>query len=122
MAKKKFQLSFSPDLVNVPITYRMVKDYDLQINILRAEVNDVGGRMLIEMQGKAEMIKKAVEYLKESKVEVRELKAYVQKNEERCTHCGMCISIWMVSYLPEKCIACGTCIDACPPGAIIFKI
>ena len=27
MAKKKFQLSFSPDLVNVPITYRMVKDY-----------------------------------------------------------------------------------------------
>ena len=46
-------LSFTPDLVNEPITYRMVKDYDLQINILRAEVNDDGGRMLIEMQGKA---------------------------------------------------------------------
>jgi NAD-dependent dihydropyrimidine dehydrogenase PreA subunit len=86
------------------------------------------------MSGKAEMIKKAVEYLKESKVEVRELKAYVQKNEERCTHCGACVSICpveamcmdpdtkMVSYLPEKCIACGTCIDACPPGAIVFKI
>ena len=134
MAKKKFQLSFTPDLVNVPITYRMVKDFDLQINILRAEVNDVGGKMLIEMQGKAEMINKAVEYLKESKVEVRELNAYVKKDEERCTHCGACISICpvgamcmdpdtrMVSYLPEKCIACGTCIDACPPGAIAFKI
>jgi L-aspartate semialdehyde sulfurtransferase ferredoxin len=134
MAKKKFQLSFSPDLVNEPITYRMVKDYDLQINILRAEVNDVGGKMLIEMQGKPEMIKKAVEYLKQSKVEVRELKAYVKKDEGRCTHCGMCISICpveamcmdpvtrMVSYLPEKCIACGTCIDACPPAAIAFKI
>jgi ferredoxin len=112
----------------------MVKDYDLQINILRAEVNDVGGKMLIEMQGKAGMIKKAVEYLKESKVEVRELNAYVKKDEERCTHCGMCISICpveamcmdpdtkMVSYLAEKCIACGTCIDACPPAAIAFKI
>ena len=134
MAKKKFQLSFTPDLVNEPITYRMVKDYDLQINIIRAEVNDVGGKMLIEMNGKADMIKKSVEYLKESRVEVRELKAYVQKDEDRCTHCGACISICpveamcmdpdtkMVSYLPEKCIACGTCIDACPPGAIAFKI
>ena len=134
MAKKKFQLSFTPDLVNVPITYRMVKDYDLQINILRAEVNDVGGRMLIEMQGKADMIEKAVDYLKESRVEVRELNAYVKKDEERCTHCGMCISICpvdamfmdpdtrMVLYLAEKCIACGTCIDACPAAAIEFKI
>ena len=134
MAKKKFQLSFTPDLVNEPITYRMVKDYDLQINILRAEVNDVGGKMLIEMNGKADMIKKAVDYLKESRVEVRELKAYVKKDEDRCTHCGACISICpveamcmdpvtkMVHYLPEKCIACGTCIDACPPAAIAFKI
>jgi ferredoxin len=134
MAKKKFHLSFTPDLVNEPITYRMVKDYDLQINILRAEVNDVGGKMLIEMQGKADNIKKAVEYLKENRVEVRELNAYVKKDEDRCTHCGMCISICpveamcmdaetkMVHYLPEKCIACGTCIDACPPAAIAFKI
>jgi L-aspartate semialdehyde sulfurtransferase ferredoxin len=134
MTKKKFQLNFTPDLVNEPITYRMVKDYDLQINILRAEVNDVGGKMLIEMQGRPEMIKNSVDYLKQSKVEVRELKAYITKDEERCTHCGMCISICpveamsmdpdtkMVSYLPEKCIACGTCIDACPPGAIAFKI
>ena len=53
MAKKKFQLSFSPDLVNVPITYRMVKDFDLQINILRAEINETAVRMLIEIEGKA---------------------------------------------------------------------
>jgi L-aspartate semialdehyde sulfurtransferase ferredoxin len=134
MAKRKFHLSFTPDLVNEPITYRMVKDYDLQINILRAEVDDVGGKMLIEMQGKADMIQKAVKYLKGYKVEVREIKAYVQKDEDRCTHCGACISICpveamcmdldtkMVHYQPEKCIACGTCIDACPPAAIAFKI
>jgi len=134
MAKKKFMLVFSPELVNEAIVYRLVKDYDLKINILRAEVKELGGRLLMEVDGKASNIKDAAKYLNESKVDVQELANYVEKNEERCTHCGVCISIcpvealtmerptWMVRYDPEKCIACGMCIDACPPGAMKFRI
>jgi len=134
MAKKKFMLGFSPAIVNEAIVYRLVKDYDLKINILRAEVREIGGRLLMEVDGKASNIKEAVKYLDEAKVEVKELVNYVEKNEERCTHCGMCVSIcpvealtvdrtsWKVHYDAEKCIACGMCIDACPPGAIKFRI
>ncbi len=134
MAKKKFMLGFSPVIVNEAIVYRLVKDYDLKINILRAEVREVGGRLLMEVEGKASNIKEAVEYLHQAKVEVKELVTYVEKNEDRCTHCGMCVSIcpveamtverpsWKVHYDADKCIACGMCIDACPPGAIKFRI
>ncbi len=134
MAKKKFLLGFSPDIVNEPIVYRLVKDYDLKINILRAEVREVGGRLLMEVEGKAANIKEAANFLKEAKVDVQELTNYVEKNEDRCTHCGMCISIcpvealtmdktaWKVRYDSERCIACGMCIDACPPGAMKFRI
>lgn len=134
MAKKKFMLGFSPELVNEAIVYRLVKDYDLKINILRAEVKELGGRLLMEVDGKASNIKDAAKYLNESKVDVQELSNYVQKDEGRCTHCGACVSIcpvealtierptWMVRYDPEKCIACGMCIDACPPGAMKFRI
>ena len=134
MAKKKYLLGFSPDIVNEAIVYRLVKDYDLKINILRAEVRELGGRLLMEVEGKAANIKEATGYLNEAKVDVQELATYVEKNEERCTHCGMCISIcpvealimerpsWKVRYDSEKCIACGMCIDACPPGAIKFRI
>jgi ferredoxin len=134
MAKRKFLLGFSPDLVNEAIVYRLVKDYDLKINILRAEVREQGGRLLMEVEGKAGNIKEAVRYLNEARVEVQELATYVEKNEERCTHCGMCLSIcpvealtverpsWRVRYDAERCIACGMCIDGCPPGAMKFRL
>jgi ferredoxin len=134
MVKKKFMLVFTPDIVNEPIVYHLVKDYDLRINILRAEVREMGGRLLMEVEGKAGSIKEAVRFLNEGRVDVQELTNYVDKDETRCTHCGMCISIcpvealtmdrsvWKVRYDAEKCIACGMCIDACPPGAMNFRI
>ncbi|MCX6650684.1 MAG: 4Fe-4S binding protein [Methanomassiliicoccales archaeon] len=134
MVKKKFMLGFTPDLVNEPVVYHLVKDYDLRINILRAEVREMGGRLLMEVEGKAASIRDAVRFLNEARVDVQELTNYVDKDEGRCTHCGMCISIcpvealtmdrsvWKVRYDAEKCIACGMCIDACPPGAMNFRI
>ncbi len=134
MAKRKFYLSFSPSIVNEPITYGMVKEFDLMLNILRGEVDDRGGRLVIEIDGKPSQIANGLEYLKENGVEVKELDEYVLKEEEDCTHCGMCLSIcpseafimnrdtWEVEFKPDECIACGLCIDACPPSAMRLKI
>jgi len=130
MPKQKYLLTFTSDIVDEPITYRIVKDYDLLVNILRAEVDDHGGRLLISMEGSGQQIKKAVRYLMDAKVQVKELNEYVKKDERRCTDCGMCVSIcpvdafeadrtsWKVTFDPKKCIACGMCVDACPPQAI----
>lgn len=133
MTKRKFLLSFSPGIANEPITFRLVKNYELLLNILRAEVGERGGRLVIEIEGQPSMIKKGVKYLEESGVEVKELNEYVSKDEERCTHCGACVSICpaeafqvredhRVEFKTERCIACGLCIDACPPQAMKLKI
>jgi ferredoxin len=133
MPIRKFLLTFNPDIVSEPITYRIVKDFDLMINILRAEIDEQGGRLMIAFEGSGPQILKAVKYLEESGVQVQELKEFIRKDDARCTNCGMCVSIcpvsayqvdkktWKVIFLNEKCIACGMCIDACPPGAIKLR-
>jgi ferredoxin len=133
MPVKKFLLTFDPDLVSEPITFRMVKDFDLMINILRAEVDENGGRLMLALEGSGPQIQKAVKYLEDVGVAVQELKEYIRKDDAKCTNCGMCISIcpvtayqvdkktWKVVFLNEKCIACGMCIDACPLGAIKLR-
>ena len=133
MPIKKFLLTFDPDLVSEPITFRMVKDFDLMVNILRAEIDENGGRLMLALEGSGPQIQKAVKYLEDVGVVVQELKEYIRKDDAKCTNCGMCISIcpvaayqmdrrtWKVVFLNEKCIACGMCIDACPPGAIKLR-
>jgi hypothetical protein len=79
MAKRKFNLYFRPELVNEPITYALVKDFDLSFNILRAEVMETGGKLLIEVEGKPAQMTKGVAYLESRGVEVKELKEFVTK-------------------------------------------
>jgi L-aspartate semialdehyde sulfurtransferase ferredoxin len=133
MSKRKFNLYFVPELVNEPITYILVKDFDLKFNILRAEIMEKGGQLLIEVDGKPAQITKGVAYLQEMGVKVEELNEFVTKDEERCTNCGMCVSIcpadavemdrkeWKVIFHLDKCIACGLCVSSCPPRAMKLK-
>ncbi|HTY46269.1 MAG TPA: NIL domain-containing protein [Methanomassiliicoccales archaeon] len=130
---KKYLLTFDPDQVSEPITFRIVKDFDLMVNILRAEIDEHGGRLMLGLEGSGPQIQKAVKYLEDAGVQVQELKEYIRKDDARCTNCGVCVSVcpvsayqvdrstWKVVFHNEKCIACGMCIDACPPGAIKLR-
>jgi len=128
--KTKYVLTFPNEAVEEPITYRLVKDFDLRLNILRAQIDEKGGKMVLELDGPAEMIKKGIQLLKSKKVEVRSIEEGVRKDEDKCTQCGVCVSICPVAALvldkkslkivfdEEKCVVCGLCIDACPATAM----
>ncbi|MDW5563854.1 MAG: 4Fe-4S binding protein [Methanomassiliicoccus sp.] len=130
MAEKKLILTFSPDQVDSPLTFRMAKDYDLDISILRAEVNERGGKLILSLKGTEDSILKAIAFLEDNKVQVGEVARFVIRDESRCTDCSMCISIcpvrayklnkasWKVQFEQERCIACGMCVDACPAMAL----
>jgi ferredoxin len=132
---KRVVLHFPHLLVDQPIIYRLVKDYDLSFNILKASVTPKEeGLLVLELSGKEEDYSRGMQYLAEVGVDIQPLSRDIYRNEERCTHCGACITIcptgafmlepptrW-VRFLDEKCIACGLCIKACPPRAMEIRI
>ena len=128
---KRIVLRFPRRLVDRPIIYRLVKDYDLEFNILKASVTpEEEGLMVLELKGEQKEYDKGINFLIKTGVRIQSLSQDVTRNEERCTHCGVCITICptdafeldsptrRVKFYNEKCIACGICIKACPPRAM----
>ncbi len=128
---KRIVLHFPRRLVDRPIVSRLVRDFNLDFNILKASVTpEEEGLLVIEMSGEQEDYDKGIEYLIQTGVRIQSLSQDVTRNEERCTHCGACITVCptgafelepatrQVNFRNEKCIACGMCIKACPPRAM----
>ncbi|MDI6751748.1 MAG: NIL domain-containing protein [bacterium] len=129
--KKRLVLTFLKETVEKPITYHLVKDYDLMVNILSAKIEpNEEGRLVVEISGKKENLSQGMDYLRDLGVSVQPLASDVRWNEERCTHCTACIPIcssqalvvdrktMIVSFNPDFCILCGLCLRACPYQAI----
>lgn len=132
MASRKVVLIFPKNKIDKPIVYKLIKDYNLIFNILKANITpDQEGHMALELTGENSEIEKGIKYLKEEGVEVQALSKDIKVNWEKCTQCGACVSIcptgalyvkdrktMEVAFDPEKCIACELCIRPCPPRAI----
>jgi ferredoxin len=128
---KRIVLHFPRRLVDRPIVSRLVKDFNLDFNILKASVTpDQEGLLVMELSGKQEDYDNGIRYLAETGVKIQSLSQDVTRNEERCTYCGACITICptgafeldpvsrQVTFDNEKCLACELCIKACPPRAM----
>lgn len=128
---KRIVLHFPKRLVERPIVYRLVKDFNLEFNILKASVNpEAEGLVVLELKGEPAEYDKGIEYLVNAGVRIQSLSQDVTRNEQRCTHCGACVTICptgafelepstrQVIFYNEKCLACGICIRACPPRAM----
>ncbi len=124
-------LRFPCSLVDQPIVCRLIKDYNLEFNILKASVTPKEeGLLVLELSGERKDYEKGMRYLAEVGVETQPLSQDVIRNEARCTHCGACVVICptkalaldpltrRVDFYDDKCIACELCVLACPPRAM----
>jgi ferredoxin len=128
---RRIVLHFPRRIVERAIVCRLAKDYDLEFNILKALVTpEEEGLLVLELSGEQKEYDKGIKYLTETGVRIESLSQNFIRNEERCTHCGACVTICpsgafevdpktrLVSFVNEKCVACGLCIKACPPRAM----
>ena len=66
MSKRKVVLSFPPHLIDQPITYRLIRDYNLIVNILRARITpNEWGRMVVELSGNGGNLEAGLSFLAE---------------------------------------------------------
>lgn len=131
MTAKRIVLHFPQRLVDKPIVYRLIKDYNLEFNILKAYVTpQEEGLMVLELRGEDKEYEKGLAYLRQSGVKIQPLGEDVKRNSAKCTDCGVCVTVCpagalfvdpktrKVNFDEEKCIACELCIKICPSHAM----
>ncbi len=72
MIKKRYVLTFPPHTIEEPLTYHIIKQYDVMINIINARITaGEEGHLVISMTGTKQNIEKSVEYLRSKVREMR---------------------------------------------------
>ncbi|MBN2592243.1 MAG: 4Fe-4S binding protein [Sedimentisphaerales bacterium] len=129
---KKLMLFFPRCECEKPIIYHLVKDYNLVVNIFRAKVTpEEEGYLVLDVTGTEEDIERALAFVKTFNVSINYSGKGVTRDENSCTHCGLCIthcptgalrigdkSTREVIYSEADCIECLACIRVCPFGAL----
>ena len=131
MVSRRVVLHFPHKLVDKPVICKLVKDFNLQFNILKAYVTPrEEGLLVLELSGEESDYEQGVKYLKETGVRVQPLSQDIIRNEKRCTDCGVCVPICptqalvvepltrKVNFYDNKCIACELCVKVCPMKAM----
>lgn len=66
MATKRLVLNLPTHLIDQPLTYRLIKQYDLMVNILRARVTPKEeGRLTVEISGRKRNLEAGLHFLRE---------------------------------------------------------
>ncbi len=132
MGERRVVLHYPRTLIDEPIVSRLVRDFEVTVNILRANITpDQEGVMVVGVEGKPKNIEAGLAWVEEHGVKVQPLELDVVRDEDKCTHCGHCVVVCptgalrvddresqVVVFDSDQCIACELCVAACPPRAM----
>ena len=131
MATKRLTLNFPPHLIDQPVTYQLITEHKLKVNILRARITPrESGRLVVEISGSKKNLDAGLQFATDLGLDIKPLALDVQWNADKCIECTACSSVCPTGALSverkemhvlfdhEKCIACELCIPACPYEAM----
>ncbi|HDS45148.1 MAG TPA: 4Fe-4S dicluster domain-containing protein [Methanomicrobia archaeon] len=119
----KLLLKFPLPLDELPYTAEVILETGVKMSIDTA----TRGELIIDVPNK--QADQVVDLFRAKGIEVRRLLKLVAWNDERCVHCGACISVcptevfafdpsWTLTLDEEKCVRCEMCVKACPRRAL----
>lgn len=127
----KMILKFPNKISNTPITYDLIKKFDLRVNILKADINyKLEGYLVFDIDGNSKQVAEALTYLEEVGVDADLITNTIDINRETCVDCGLCTGActvralnlnrqdWTLNYTEERCVGCNRCVGACPTRSI----
>jgi len=131
MIRHKIVLHFPHEQVDKPIVSKLVRDFNLDFNILKASITPrEEGLLVLEIIGKEKDYERGMAYIESCGVTIQPLSQDIQRNDMKCTHCGACIAVcptdalfvdresMEIGFDDEECVACELCIKVCPPRAM----
>ncbi|PZV15830.1 MAG: ferredoxin [Leptolyngbya sp.] len=129
--KKRLTLTFPKRSVQMPVTYRLAKDFNVAANIIRAQVapNQIG-KLVVELLGDIDELEAAIEWMRSQDIEVSSSSREIVIDEDLCVHCGLCTGVcptealtldpatFKLNFTRSRCIVCEQCVPTCPVQAI----
>ncbi|NJK37475.1 MAG: 4Fe-4S binding protein [Oscillatoriales cyanobacterium RM2_1_1] len=129
--KKRVTLTFPRRSIQMPVTYRLAKDFNVAANIIRAQVapNQVG-TLVVELSGDIDQLEEAIDWMQSQGINVSLASREILIDEAVCVDCGLCTGVcptaaltlnpetFYLTFTRSRCIVCEQCISACPVQAI----
>jgi ferredoxin len=129
--KKRVTLTFPKRTIQMPVTYRLAKDFNVAANIIRAAVapNQIG-KLVLELSGDIDQLDAAIEWMRSQNINVSLALGEILIDEDTCVHCGLCTGVcptealtlnpetFRLTFTRSRCIVCEQCIPTCPVQAI----
>lgn len=129
--KKRVTLTFPKRAVQMPVTYRLAKEFNVAANIIRAQVapNQIG-KLVVELSGDIDQLDAAIEWMRSQQINVSHTLAEIMIDQDTCVDCGLCTGVcptealtldpqtFRLTFVRSRCIVCEQCIPTCPVQAI----
>lgn len=133
--KKRVTLTFPKRSSQMPVTYRLAKDFNVAANIIRAQVapNQVG-KLVVELSGDIDELDAAIEWMRSQDIGVSLTSREIVIDELSCVDCGLCTGVCPTEALTldpvsaklvfgrSRCVVCEQCIPTCPVQAIATNL
>ncbi len=123
----KLSIIYPVNKITAPLVSKLIKQYNLEINILHADIGLTKvGTLVADFSGEEADLAAALQYIDDAGVEYRIFSRQLIWDEARCVHCGACTAVcpsnaltmsiedWSLQYDRDKCVVCGLCTRACP--------
>lgn len=129
--KKRVTLIFPKRSVQMPVTYRLAKDFNVAANIFRAQItpNQVG-MLVVELSGDIDQLDAAMDWMRSQDIGISPASREIVIDEAVCVDCGLCTGVcptealsldpesFRLNFTRSRCIVCEQCIPTCPVQAI----